>query len=219
MTAQVVDTVTGEIVETSSAEEARDLTDQIKVAVESTWHLIKRAYETRAWAALGYASWDDYCTREFGAQRLKLPREERQEVVASLRESGLSTRAIASATGYDKRTVGRDLDAGGADAPPEPEPADGQPDDAPAPAPEPVKGTDGKTYKPKTRSKPAITPEEQERNTAIAALVSSIEVLGRQDLTPDDFRQAINEFQSDRIARSLEQAVEWLLSLHDQWDA
>ena len=216
MTAQVVDTVTGEIVETCSAEEARDLTDQIKVAVESTWHLIKRAYETRAWAALGYASWDDYCTREFGAQRLKLPREERQEVVASLRESGLSTRAIASATGTSDHTVRQDLKSGARNHAPEPEPAD---DPEPELDPPKVKGTDGKTYKPKTRSKPDITPEEQERNTAIAALVSSIEVLGRQDLTPDDFRQAINEFQSDRIARSLEQAVEWLLSLHDQWDA
>jgi len=53
--------------------------------------LVKQAYTERAWDALGYASWDEYCTREFGTSRLRLPREERAEVVASLRESGLST--------------------------------------------------------------------------------------------------------------------------------
>lgn len=53
-----------------------------------------------------------YCTREFGTSRLRLPREDRAEVVASLRESGLSTRAIAAATGLSQPTVRRDLAAG-----------------------------------------------------------------------------------------------------------
>jgi hypothetical protein len=94
-----------------SGTEARVLTDKIKVAVEGIWHLIEQAYVSRAWAVLGYASWDDYCTREFGTSRLRLPREERQEIVASLRESGLSTRAIASATGLGLGTVARELSA------------------------------------------------------------------------------------------------------------
>jgi transposase-like protein len=59
----------------------------------------------RSWSALGYESWDDYCTREFGTSRLRLPREERSEVVSSLRESGLSIRAIASATGSGTRQI------------------------------------------------------------------------------------------------------------------
>lgn len=92
-----------------SAEQARNLTDRIKVAVDGTWLLIQEAYTSRAWAALGYASWDDYCTREFGTSRLRLPREERQEVVASLREIGMSVRAIASATGQGYGTVRREL--------------------------------------------------------------------------------------------------------------
>lgn len=98
--------------ETISSEDARDLTDRIKVAAEGTWHLIKQAYETRAWAALGYSSWDDYLTREFGNVRLRLPREERQEVVASLRESGLSTRAIAAATGINRETIRQEIASG-----------------------------------------------------------------------------------------------------------
>lgn len=101
-------------------EEARALTDRIKIAVEGTWQLIREAYTSRTWAVLGYDSWDAYCTDEFGETRLRLPREERQEVVASLRDSGLSVRAIASATGVGYGTVSRDLaatDPGGSVAP------------------------------------------------------------------------------------------------------
>ncbi len=46
-------------------------------------------------------SWD--------ASRIRLPREERAEVVSSLRESGLSLRAIAAATGLNHQTVANDL--------------------------------------------------------------------------------------------------------------
>lgn len=125
-----------------SAEHARTLTDRIKVAVEGTWQLIKEAYEARAWDALGYASWDDYCTREFGTSRLRLPREDRQEVVASLRESGMSVRAIASATGVARNTVRNELRSGqvGQIDPPE------EPGDEPAP----ITGVDGKTYSSKS---------------------------------------------------------------------
>jgi hypothetical protein len=77
--------------------QARDLTDRIKVGVEAVWELVKQAYISRAWSVLGYDSWDDYCTREFGNSRLQLPREERSGVIASMREIGMSTRAIAAA--------------------------------------------------------------------------------------------------------------------------
>lgn len=89
-------------------QEARTLTDRIKVAVEGTWLLIQEAYTSRAWGALGYDTWDTYCAAEFGTARLRLPREERQEVVASLRESGMSLRAISSATGISPATAMRD---------------------------------------------------------------------------------------------------------------
>lgn len=94
-----------------TTEQARTLTDRIKIAVEGTWQLIQEAYTSRAWAVLGYDTWDNYCTAEFGAARLRLPREERQEVVASLRDSGLSNRAIASATGVSEGSVRSDLKA------------------------------------------------------------------------------------------------------------
>jgi transposase-like protein len=86
-------------------EEARALTDRIKIAVEGTWQLIREAYTSRTWAVLGYDAWDAYCTAEFGETRLRLPREERQEVVASLRESGMSYPAISAATGLSVGTA------------------------------------------------------------------------------------------------------------------
>lgn len=126
--------------------EARALTDKIKIAVEGTWHLIEEAYTSRAWAALGYDTWDDYCTREFGTSRLRLPREERQEVVASLRESGLSARAISAATGLGLGTVQREISAG-------------VPNGTPA---KPVTGTDGKTYAVKSSPQPQAETEDSE---------------------------------------------------------
>jgi protein gp37 len=117
-----------------SADQARTLTDRIKVAVEGTWQMIREAYTSRAWAALGYESWDAYCAAEFGTSRLALPREERREVVASLAESGLSVRAIAAVTATPRETVRRDL-AG------DPFPTGGG-----SPARPPVQGIDGKTY-------------------------------------------------------------------------
>lgn len=90
---------------TMSAGEARTLTDQIKVGVETVWQLVIRAYHDGAWSALGYKSWDDYCTREFGSARIRLPREKRAETIGSLYDAGLSTRAIAAVTGESVGTV------------------------------------------------------------------------------------------------------------------
>lgn len=132
----------------ASAEDARALTDRIKVAVEGTWQMIREAYVSRAWAALGYETWDAYCAAEFGTSRLALPREERREVVASLAESGLSVRAIASVTGNSHMTVQRDLTAGVTPA-----------RESVTPGPRRVIGVDGKTYAPPVRQ-PAPPSDE-----------------------------------------------------------
>lgn len=119
-----------------TADEARTLTDRIKVAVEGTWQMIREAYVSRAWAALGYDTWDAYCAAEFDTSRLALPREERREVVASLRESGLSTRAIAAATGVSQPTIVRELQTS----------TDSFPRRDESVEPTPVTGVNGKTY-------------------------------------------------------------------------
>ena len=136
---------------TITASHARELTDRIRTGVEAIWELVKQAYQSRAWSVLGYESWDDYCTREFGTSRIRLPREERQEVVSSMREIGMSPAAIEQATGVSRRTVNREISQW-ANAHPEKELP-------------PVTGTDGKTYTPKPREPepapaPGISPAE-----------------------------------------------------------
>ncbi len=89
--------------------EAQKLTAEIKQQAGILWQLIAEAYARRAWSALGYKCWDDYCGSEFGLTRLRIPREERSEAVCSLRESGLSLRAISAATGSSVNTIRKDL--------------------------------------------------------------------------------------------------------------
>lgn len=124
------------------ASEARTVTDRIKVDVAAIWELIEQAYTRRAWSALGYPSWDDYCAAEFGAARLRLPREDRRDVVLSLRESGLSLRAIASATGLGRGTVERELAPVPIGTPADPDSGELHHEAHIAP----VVGLDGKTY-------------------------------------------------------------------------
>lgn len=222
----LVDTTTGELVESTSPEDARRLTDKIKIGVEGVWHLIEEAYVSRAWAALGYKSWDDYCTREFGTSRLRLPRENRPEVVASLRESGLSVRAIASATGEGYGTVRRALsgEPNGSPAPhssAKPTAGPANPTDAetevaasgvtesstesltgPFTPRSSVTGTDGKTYpaKPKYPAKPhrrAPLPDEAMR--AAYKLRKKAESIERI-LSDDRFAQ--NKEQISLLSRS-----------------
>lgn len=71
---------------------------------------VEAAYFARDWEAMGYSSWESY--QEACFPRLRLPREERRELVSSLREAGLSTRAISATTGASKGTVGNDIKAG-----------------------------------------------------------------------------------------------------------
>ena len=136
-----------------TADAARDITDQIKTGMESVYHLIRAAYRGRAWQALGFGSWDEYVTREFGDLHLRPPLEYRQDVVLSLRDAGMSTRAIASATQLSKDTVRRELNAAtGANAPV----VDGIP----------VVGMNGKTYQPTREPRPpaadTVAPSESQ---------------------------------------------------------
>lgn len=133
-----------------TAEQARSLTDRIKIAVDGTWELIKQVYTTRAWSVLGYETWDDYVDVEFGTVKLRLPREDRQTAIKSLRDAGMSQRAIASAVGVSKTTVLSDLSTG-QKRPVEPPPLIKPVRNAPATTfqppvqPEKITGLDGRT--------------------------------------------------------------------------
>ena len=141
--------------------DARRRVEQIRTAVEDIKGLIVDAYRARDWETLGYVTWDVYCREEFGGT-IAIPREERGDVVFTLRDAGLSTRAIGAAIGVDHVTVVNDLKSGGEYSPPATGPTTADPDDevvdaeiveapdtgTPAqPAPEPrITGTDGKSY-------------------------------------------------------------------------
>lgn len=92
-------------------DEAKRRVDRVKSGVERIWDDLVVLYRERAWSVLGYQSWDALCDAEFGGTRIALPRQQRQEVVCDLRESGMSTRAIASAVGVTDMTVRRDLES------------------------------------------------------------------------------------------------------------
>lgn len=173
----LVNAETGEIVTDYNAIEARIAVDRIKVGVEGVWHLVIDAYRHRAWLALGYASWDDLVTREFGTCRLRLPREERQEVVASLHDAGFSLRAIAAVTGDSVTTVRRGL-AGVPNGTPDDDEHDAPPDDEPVADSAPTTtGTDGKTYQRKQKAAP------DKSRAAVEARVARIRELAAEGYT------------------------------------
>ena len=149
-------TTDGALVPTLNADEARTLTEEIKTAVAMTWDLIVDAYKRKAWSALGYSSWADYCEGEFNASRLRLPRDERSEVVAALSGVGMSVREIAAATGESKSTVSREL-AG-----------------VPNGTPERVLGADGKSYQAQ-KPAPPFQPLVDGLDAAVRAFVTSQE--------------------------------------------
>jgi hypothetical protein len=166
---EVVPTVDADVVDDAdmTAAKARELTDRIKAGIEEIWKLIERAYVERAWKSLGYSNWDDYCQQEFAKARLRLPREERSEVVCSMRDVGMSIRAITSATGLGTGTVHRELSGEPNGSPAES--GDGAHDDkvpgVPNGTPEPesatITGLDGKSY-PATRPKPDPVADQPE---------------------------------------------------------
>lgn len=198
---------TSEIV-AATASEARALTDQIKVAVEGTWQLVQRAYQRRAWESLGYSSWDDYCTREFGTSRLRLPREERQEVVQSLREIGMSVRAIASATGTGTRQVQEAIRAPG--VVPDHTSGDPQPE---RPELKLITGTDGKSYSSqptRTPNRPALPPQFGTVAGELFRLSSRVE-----RLRGDDRYRSNRTSIADECVPQIRRAVEVLTDLLD----
>lgn len=217
----LVGTDTGEVVSTMTPDAARDLTERLRTALSVSWELVKEAHAGRAWAALGYESWDAYCEAEFdGIRSLRLPREERTEVVASLRDAGFSIRAIASVTGAATNTVMSDLKVSQSETPDEssspevPSPSvetdEGEPggDTPAAPAPpeslaarqaafaaraaQKVQGNDGKSYPAAKPTPPRRSALADEAATAGWKFRKAVERLER--IASDD-RYAANKTQ------------------------
>lgn len=88
-----------------SKADARELTDQIAEGLADVHALIVQAWEGQAWRAMDFDSWDAWIDASFRGLQLRPPREQRSEVVQSMREAGMSIRAIAQATDLGVGTV------------------------------------------------------------------------------------------------------------------
>lgn len=94
---------------------ARRLTERIRItaanareALEKLPALVEEARDGNAHVALGYPSWTAYLADVLGAEPLRLPRDQRREIVGYLSGEGLSTRAIAPIVGASVGTVHTD---------------------------------------------------------------------------------------------------------------
>jgi lambda repressor-like predicted transcriptional regulator len=174
-----------------TVDEAKAITLRIADHVEQVWELIVEAYQRRAWVALGYESWDAYMKTEFGADRIKLPAAKRLEVVGEMRARGMSTRAIASATGLSKDTVHR---AAVSSETPDDDVVDAE-----------IVGIDGKRYAPHRTvtaedwpEPPVLTPAEKKAAEARAeAMVAPL-------------REICDAGQASRIVGLIQNAVDEL---------
>lgn len=90
-----------------TADEARALVDDIRADAEVMVPKVRRAFEGRAWRALGYASWDELRAAEFPAIHVAI--EGRPAAVHELREAGMSQRQIGAALGVSEGTVRNDM--------------------------------------------------------------------------------------------------------------
>ena len=132
----------------ATRDEAVARAERIRAGIRSMNELqqdIADAYHARDWETLGYSTWDAYVSGEFGGSMPRLDRDERRELVVNLRAEGLSTRAIAVATGVHKDTVRNDLSTG---------------ENSPVDEPTPVIGINGKTYEPNQTADASEEPEE-----------------------------------------------------------
>lgn len=103
---------------TLTAAGARALTERLRGALVVAHDLLATAYTGRAWEALGYPTWATYCQHELVLERsLRLPRDQRRDVVARLADAGMPKRAIAASLGVADQTVRADLGATRAPAP------------------------------------------------------------------------------------------------------
>ena len=89
---------------------AEKLTAEIRRDLGNGIRKLVQAREGRAWEALDYPTWHDYCADRFGDLRdLALPSAERAHLVASMKTARMPNRPIAAALGVSVGTVSGDV--------------------------------------------------------------------------------------------------------------
>jgi hypothetical protein len=228
--------IQGTVVDLAEEQKARDLTDRIRRGLTdmiALRELIAEAFTTRAWATLGYESWDAYTEAEF-RNMVSLSRDDQRALNVVLQlEEGMSARAAAAATGTDPKTARKDADrATGENSPV----GSGRP---PADPPARRVGADGKS-RPATRPQPPVPepvkpveedPAEEERaeptEEELAAVTAYIQerVSQRASILAEVARIASQPTEADRLTHALaalRYAVGELLECElarDDWEA
>lgn len=75
---------------------------------------IAEAWAEGDWKTLGYATWEEYLAKEYGASQVKLPAEQRQKALRELRLEDMPNRALGAAMNVDEKTIRRDRAAANA---------------------------------------------------------------------------------------------------------
>jgi hypothetical protein len=94
--------------------QAKAHTERIAKAGGVLSELVLKAYNGRIWLSLGkgYKTWNDYLRGEFGGAPLQLPTAKAKVEALALAKGGMSTQAIADATGRSKAQTAKDVAAG-----------------------------------------------------------------------------------------------------------
>lgn len=129
---------------------AAQLTDRIRTLLERADTELVHAWEGRAWQALGFPSFADWCLESFpGLQVLRLGVPARRDRVLRLVESGASMRDTAAASGVSVGTIAADVKA--------------LEKDGRLVRPETVRGADG-VHRPATAPRPVLVPVPVDRH-------------------------------------------------------
>lgn len=103
----LVDATTGEVLASMTPAEARSLTETIKASVDTLWTLLRESYDREAWRALGYGSWREYATTEFGMSKSRAYQLlDQARVIAAIADASDSTDVeITEAAARDLKPV------------------------------------------------------------------------------------------------------------------
>lgn len=208
-------------VQVITADEARRLTERIRItahtareSIEKLHTLLAEAKQGEAHTALGYPSWTAYLSEVLGEEPLRLARDQRQELVGFLAGEGMSTRAIAAIVGVSNFTVSKDLQ-GVRDLTPEPEPdpqetarsavaaAFAQRDEPAEPAK--VTGLDGKSYPkpaptpPRAAPRRALTDQFFDASYDLTKIIERVERLAADDRFPQNAEKVSAKHRTDLL--------------------
>lgn len=223
---------TGEIVAPMTVDEARRITERIRLTAGSAresldrlQRLMTEAQQRQAHVALGYASWTAYVADLFSEEPLRLPRDQRQELVGYLAGEGMSARSIAPIVGVSKSQVAADIQVSSpghvptpqgeaTDVPEAADRGDIAPD-VPRPAVKPITGMDGKTYtRPEPKAKPATPPRRALTDQFFDAAYDLTKAVERVARLADDDRWPQNaEKVAAKHRNDLLQAIDGLRSV------